>query len=89
MTTIEQRSREARVAAIVNQPNYTIKAAAARVGRSERTIERWIKGGMTCRVVAGRIVIDRSVLLAELVKQVAANPSRARRTDQGSSTMSV
>jgi len=61
-----------------DQANYTVKAAAKRVHRSTRTIERWIRDGMTCRTVAGHIIIDHTVLLAELRKRSLANPKRPR-----------
>lgn len=48
----------------VDRPNYTIKTAAARVGRSPRTIERWIHNGLKCRTVAGMLVIDHDPLMA-------------------------
>ena len=48
-----------------NQRGWTVKAAAVRVGRNTRTIQRWIAEGMTHREVAGMIVIDHLVLMAE------------------------
>jgi hypothetical protein len=65
----------------INQPNYTIKAAATRTGKSTRTIERWIASGMHCREVAGVIVIDHTTLLATLRAKLAANPNRKTRSD--------
>lgn len=46
-----------------NQPNYTIKAAAARTELSQRTIERWIAAGLQHRKVAGIIIIDHNTLM--------------------------
>ncbi|MEC5149166.1 hypothetical protein [Cryobacterium sp. GrIS_2_6] len=60
---------------IVNQPNYTIRKAAERAGRTTRTISQWIRDGMECREVAGIIVIDHRVLMARLRLNAAANPS--------------
>jgi len=66
-----------------NQPNYTVKAAAVRAGRSTRTIERWVRDGMVCRTVAGVVVIDHPVLLAQLRKRSLANPNNNRHADTG------
>jgi len=73
-----------------DQPNYTVKAAAKRVERSTRTIERWIRDGMTCRNVAGIIVIDDPVLMKYFRERMLSNPNRKTRTDisEISSTMS-
>jgi hypothetical protein len=59
-----------------NQPSYTVKAAAKRTGRSTRTIERWIRAGMTCRNVAGIIVIEHEVLMEQFRARMLSNPSR-------------
>lgn len=66
----------------MNQPNYTVKAAAIRVNKTTRTIERWISSGMQCREVSGVIVIDHTTLLATLRAKLAANPNRKTRSDQ-------
>ncbi|RFA14573.1 hypothetical protein B7R21_06410 [Subtercola boreus] len=62
-----------------NQENYTIKAAAARVGKSTRTIERWVRHGMRCRDVAGIVVIEHSDLMAQYRIKILANPNRQKR----------
>jgi len=64
-----------------NQPTYTVKAAAKRTQRSTRTIERWIRDGMTCRNVAGIIVIDHEVLMKQFRDRMLSNPSRKTRRD--------
>ncbi|UOE45489.1 helix-turn-helix domain-containing protein [Agromyces larvae] len=46
-----------------DQPTYTIAAAARRVGRTRRTIRRWLDDGMPHRIVAGMVVIDHWDLL--------------------------
>lgn len=61
-----------------NQPNYTIKAAAVRVGRSTRTVKQWIRDGLRCREVAGMIVINHTDLMAQLRAKSLSNPSRKR-----------
>jgi hypothetical protein len=61
-----------------NQANYTIKAAAARVGKSPRTIERWVRGGMRCREVAGIVVIDHADLMAQYRAKITSNPNRTK-----------
>jgi len=65
----------------VNQPTYTVKAAAKRTQRSTRTIERWIRDGMTCRNVAGIIVIDHEVLMKQFRDRMLSNPNRKKRRD--------
>lgn len=57
-----------------DQKNYTIKAAAARLECSTRTIHRWIRGGMTCRHVAGVIIIEHEVLMARFRQWMVDNP---------------
>ena len=64
-----------------NQPTYTVKAAAKRTQRSTRTIERWIRDGMTCRNVAGIIVIDHEVLMKQFRDRMLSNPNRKTRRD--------
>lgn len=64
-----------------DQPNYTIKAAAARVGRDPRTVERWIRGGLACRQVAGIIVIAHDDLLRRYREQILSNPNRKKSKD--------
>ena len=64
-----------------NQPTYTVKAAAKRTQRSTRTIERWIRDGMTCRNVAGIIVIDHEVLMEHFRSRMLSNPNRKTRRD--------
>ena len=61
--------------AIVDQPNYTIPAAAVRTRRTVRTIRQWVHDGMHCRNVGGIIVIDHAALMAHLQKNAKANPS--------------
>ena len=65
-----------RVRVIVDQANYTIKAAAVRVNRSTRTIKRWLRGGLRCREVAGVVVIDHAELMAEFRARILSNPNR-------------
>jgi hypothetical protein len=65
----------------VDQPNYTVKAAAKRTGRTTRTIERWIRDGMTCREVAGSIVIDHKVLMKQFRDRMLSNPNRKKSDD--------
>ncbi|TFB96541.1 hypothetical protein E3O39_10745 [Cryobacterium sp. MDB2-A-1] len=60
---------------IVDQPNYTIKAAAVRTGRTTRTISQWIHDGMACRNINGIILIEHTVLLARFRLKATANPS--------------
>jgi hypothetical protein len=74
--------------AVVNQPNYTVKAAAVRAGKSTRTIERWIRDGMKCRNVAGVVVIDHPDLLAQLRARAIANPNRPRHAEEVAEQMS-
>jgi len=64
-----------------NQPTYTVKAAAKRTQRSTRTIERWIRDGMTCRNVAGIIVIDHEVLMKHFRDRMLGNPNRKKCRD--------
>jgi hypothetical protein len=66
---------------IVDQPNYTVPAAAARTGRTVRTIRQWIRDGMNCRNIGGYIVIDHDVLMANLRANAKANPSVKGRCD--------
>ncbi|TFC92055.1 MULTISPECIES: hypothetical protein [Cryobacterium] len=61
---------------IVNQANYTIKAAALRVNRSTRTVKRWLRDGLRCREVAGVVVIDHADLMTEFRARILANPNR-------------
>jgi len=64
-----------------DQPNYTVRAAAKRVQRDIRTIQRWIRDGMVCRNVAGVIVIDHPVLMEQFRARMLSNPSRKTRKD--------
>ena len=61
---------------IVDQPNYTIRAAAERVKRSTRQIKRWLADGLRCREVAGIVVIDHADLMAYFRARILANPNR-------------
>jgi len=64
------------MANIPNTTNYTIRSAAIRVNRSTRTIKQWIRDGMTCREVAGMVVIEHGVLITQMHLSMKANPSR-------------
>jgi hypothetical protein len=64
-----------------SQPSYTVKAAAKRVRRDTRTIQRWIAGGMNCRNVAGIIVIDHDVLMEQFRARMLSNPNRKKNGD--------
>jgi|GEM_PF-5175185 len=64
-----------------DQKNYTVKKAAKRVQRNTRTIQRWIRDGMKCREVAGIIVIDHAVLMAEFRARCISNPNIKTRSD--------
>jgi len=49
-----------------DQPNYTIRAAALRVDRSTRTVERWLHDPVDAlphRKVGGVVVIDHGPLM--------------------------
>lgn len=67
----------------VDQPNYTVKAAAIRTGLTTRTIERWLTDGMEHRLVAGKIVIDHPELLKWLRTKSINNPARKRYKETG------
>jgi len=64
-----------------DMPNYTVKAAAKRVQRNRRTIQRWIADGMEHRVIAGMIVIDADVLMREMRARCVSNPNIKTRRD--------
>ena len=64
-----------------DQPNYTVKAAAKRVRRDTRTIQRWIRAGLQCRNVAGNIIIDHEPLMEFFKAQILNNPNRKTRRD--------
>jgi hypothetical protein len=55
---------------IINQPNYTIRAAALRTQRSTRSIKQWLAEGMPCREVAGMVVIDHDDLMNHLRSKI-------------------
>lgn len=64
-----------------DQPNYTIRAAAARTDKSVRTIERWVHDGMRCREVAGMVVIDHNELMEWFRARILSNPNRKTRRE--------
>lgn len=63
---------------IIDLPNYTIRAAATRTGKTVRTIERWLEQGMRRRYVAGQVIIDHPDLIAALRHHALSNPTRRR-----------
>jgi len=65
----------------VDQPNYTIKAAATRVERDTRTVRRWLADGLRCREVAGVVVIDHADLMAHFRARILSNPNRRKPGD--------
>ena len=66
----------------INQRTYTVKAAAKRTDRTERTIRQWIRDGMPCRSVGRMIVIEHDELMARYRTNILANPKRARGTPE-------
>lgn len=64
-----------------DQANYTVKAAAVRVERDVRTIERWIQKGLHCRFAGRMIVIDHDDLMAFWRKRMENNPVKSTRRD--------
>ena len=65
-----------------DQPNYTIRAAAKRTGRTVRSIERWVRNGLKCREVAGIIVIDHNALMDYWRARMISFPiGKTRRTE--------
>lgn len=67
--------------AYVDQPEYTIRAAAKRIDRSTRTVERWVRAGMRCRSTAGVIVIDHADLMAWFRAKILSNPNNTRHAE--------
>jgi hypothetical protein len=59
----------------------TVAAAAERVKRTKRTIERWIAAGLETEMLGGVHYIDEEALLAELRRRILANPKRSRRAE--------
>jgi len=61
---------------IPDQTHYTITAAAKRMNRSRRTIERWVAGGMKHRLTSGLVIIDHDDLIAETIRRNRENPAK-------------
>ncbi len=58
----------------------TYRGAAKRVGRSVRTVKRWVRDGMPHTVDdVGRVVIDEQVLLAWYRQKLMNSPVSTRR----------
>jgi hypothetical protein len=64
-----------------DDPYYSVKAAAARVKRSTRTIESWIADGMQTVLVDGVHQIEVGVLFETLRTKLQAAKNRPRRAD--------
>lgn len=64
-----------------DQAVYRVKDAARRANRSTRTIERWIRDGLQCRLIDGLLVIEHADLIAEMVKRNRSNPNMRGRFD--------
>ncbi|TFD50437.1 hypothetical protein E3T43_18110 [Cryobacterium sp. Hh7] len=60
----------------INQRTYTVKSAAARTGRTIRTIRQWIRDGMKCRNVNGMIIIDHVDLMQRYRTNIMARGHR-------------
>ena len=68
------------MAEIINQDTYTVHEAATRTGRTIRTIRRWIRDGLHCRITNGVIHIDHGPLMAQYRARTIQNPTRKRDT---------
>ena len=64
-----------------NRTAYTIEQAAERVGRNQRTIKRWLSGGLSHRKIGSRVYIGHGDLLSWWRRRLDNNPTKTRRTD--------